>query len=280
MTAPTDSLAQAPEFRLLDALFKADAAAAAILFEGPIALDAPRVGRVEGPDGLKELAERWPPLFNVAAGARLTPRNRVVQPGRAVSELVADVRGPGGEAVRLPISVSADLGPDGRIIEARIYHYEKAITGTSGSRPSPFKDGADRRPGRAEDLPDVNREYFDAVSTFDVEKMMGLFADGAYMEGGTWRITSREDLRRVYEHFLTGEQMALLFSAMTYDGTSFVLEWSAGHLASRESGLTVYQRDAANKLVAVRMYDFFDLRDIPGAAPTPVELPDPAPPRA
>lgn len=264
----TQALEDAPEFKLLDALFRSDADAAAALFAGPAVVDAPWVGRVEGDAGLRDLAGRWPSMFNVDPGRRLAPRGRIVEGPRAVSETWAEVRGADGRPLRLPIAISADLAPDGRLREARLYHYMKAVTGEPGSRPSPFRARPDDRPGRAEDLPDVNADYFRAVSTFDVEMMLGLFAEDAYMESGTWRFQSRPQLRKVYEHFLTGEQMVLLFSAMTYDGESFALEWSAGHLAVRESGLTVYQRNAANKLVAVRMYDFFDLNDIPGLSPT------------
>lgn len=268
----SEDLTSAPEFRLLDALFRSDADAAAALFAEAPVVDAPWVGKVEGESALRELARRWPAQFHVAPGEHLQPRTRIREGDRAVSEAWAMVKGLDGRPIRLPIAVSADLAPDGRLNRARIYHYMKAITGEPGSRPTPFEAKPDSRPGRAEDLPDVNADYFRAVSTFDVEMMMGLFGDGAYMEGGVWRFTTPAQLRKVYEHFLTGEKMEILFSAMTYDGVNFALEWSAGHLAHSESGLTVYERNAEDKLVSVRMYDFFDLNDIPGATPSPVPV--------
>lgn len=264
-------LDQAPEYRLLCALFNADPKAAAECFAGPIAFDAPRVGRAEDLEGLRKISAEWPLLFNVAPGAKVATRFRTVGSGRAVSETIAAVAGVNGEPVRLPIAVAGELDPSGKLKEARIYHYEKAITGQSGTRTSPFKKTPDERLGRPEDLPDVNAKYFHAVSTFDVELAVSLFADGAYIEGGTWRVDTKPQIRRIYEHFLAGnEPMRLLFSAMTYDGSKFALEWAAGHLATRDSGITVYDRNKDDKLVGMRMYDFFDLRDIPGLNPSPI----------
>lgn len=271
MTNADRELDHAPEFKLLRALFDADARAAAELFAGPIVIDAPRVGRIEGMSGLEALASKWPALFNVSPGAKLHTRSRTTGSGRAVSETVASVIGVTGNPVRLPIAIAGELDQSGKLEEARIYHYEKAITGKPGTRPSPFKKSPNERLGRPEDLPDVNAKYFHAVSTFDVDMAVGLFGEGAYIQGGTWLVDTKPQIRRIYEFFLAGnEPMRLLFSAMTYDGSKFALEWAAGHLATRDSGITVYDRNADDKLVGMRMYDFFDLNDIPGLNPKPI----------
>jgi len=272
MTSTEVHLDQAPEFRLLRGMFAGDARGAADCFGGPIVIDAPRVGRIEGVDGLKSLVSQWPSLFNVAPGARLQTRFRTVGSGRAVSETLASVIGVDGQPVRLPIAIVGELDQRGKLTEARIYHYEKAITGKPGLRSSPFKKTPEERLGRPEDLPDVNGKYFEAVSNFDVDAAVGLFANGAYIEGGTWRIDTKPQIRRIYEFFLAGkEPMRLLFSATTYDGTHFALEWAAGHLATRDSGITVYDRNKDDKLTGMRMYDFFDLNDIPGLNPTAIQ---------
>jgi hypothetical protein len=100
---------------------------------------------------------------------------------------------------------------------------------------------------------------------------VGLFADGAYIESGTWRIDTRPQIRRMYEYFLAGQEpMRLVFSTMTYDGSKFAVEWAAAHLPTRESGVTVYERNKDDKLVGMRMYDFFDLNDIPGLDPAAI----------
>jgi hypothetical protein len=201
-----------------------------------------------------------------------------VASGRAVSETIASVASPDGEPVRLPIAIAAELDQSGALLkEARIYHYEKAVTGTRGVRSSPFRKTEDERLGRPEDLPGVNRQYFEGVTSFNVEAMTRLFADGAYIEGGTWVVDTKPQIRRIYEHFLAGkEPMRLLFSATTFDGTRFALEYGSAQLATRDAGLTVYEQNADNKLIGMRMYDFFDLRDIPGLNPSPLGAQDEA----
>jgi hypothetical protein len=268
MTTIGTRLETAPELKLLRALFAGDLKAAAELFSGSIVVDAPRVGRVEGLSGLKDLVAKWPGLFNVAPGAGLEPRARTASASRGVSEAYAAVKGFDGKPLRLPVAIVGDLSERGGLKEARIYHYMKAIMGVPGSRPSPFKESPDERPARPEDLPDVNANYLRAISAYDVEWAVSLFADNAYIESGTWRIDTRAQIRRMYEYFLAGQvPMRLLFSTMTYDGAKFAVEWAAGHLATRESGVTVYERNANDKLVGMRMYDFFDLNDIPGLNP-------------
>jgi hypothetical protein len=271
MTAMETRSEEAPELKLLRALFDADLKAAAALFSGPIVVDAPRVGRIEGLRGLKDLVAKWPGLFNVGPGAKLEPRARTVGARLGVSEATVSIKGFDGKPLRLPIAIVGELSERGGLKEARIYHYMKALIGVPGSRPSPFKQSADEQPARPEDLPDVNASYLRAISAYDVEWAVSLFADEAYIESGTWRIDTRRQIRCLYEFFLAGkEPMRLLFSTMTYDGAKFAVEWAAGHLATRESGVTVYERNAQDKLVGMRMYDFFDLNDIPGLNPSAI----------
>ena len=231
MTEPQQQLSQTREFKAIDALFKSDSDELAGQFGDNIIIDAPRVGRVEGFASVESLVAKWPALFNTTSGERVRPRFRTIgDDGRAVSEVVAMVKDVDGKDLGLPIAVAGEFDKSGSLSELRIYHYEKALTGSLGSRPSPFKRKPDERPGRDTDLPDVNAAYFRGVSAFDVDAVVSLYEDGAYIEGGTWRIDTRPQIRLIYEHFLKGDPMKLLFSAMTYDGRNLSLEWTAGHL--------------------------------------------------
>jgi hypothetical protein len=256
----TAGQADAPEYRLIAALFAGDADAALATFDGTPRLDAPRVGKVDSVDALRELATSWAGMFGVEPGAPVRPRFRTVEDDRAVSEVILPDAGPAN--VELPIAIMGELSGD-RLRDARVYYYQKPVTGTDGRRGTPFERRPDERLGRAEDMPDINAAYFRAVSAWDLEAAMAVFGDDAYIEVGGATITGRERIRRLYEHFF-GNEVRLLFSTLTDDATTLVLEWTSGGDGDRESGLAAYDRDESGRLGAIRMYDNFDPRVVEG----------------
>jgi hypothetical protein len=256
-----------PEYRVLDALFNADDAALARQFSSGVNIDAPRVGRSTGEAAGRDLCQRWPSLYNLAAGqAKLTPRFVTSAEGRCIVEVMAAVTGVDGAPLDLPMVIIGQRGGDGKLTEARIYHYEKPLTGEIGFRPSAFARRDEDRFGVPEDMPGVNADYFRAANGGDVEGALRLFAPDAYIEIGGKVVDTPAQLRTMYEFFLKEAGMQLLFSCMTFDGTNFVLEWTAGH-ANREAGLAVYEADRNGKIRAIRMYDTFDPANIPGLLP-------------
>ncbi len=254
-----------PEFQVLNALFRSDLAALGPLFaDGVVNIDAPRVGLSVGPGQAEALAERWPSLFNVRAGqAVLAQRFTTAAEGRFVCEVMAEVASREGAPVSLPIGVMGERAVDGLLKEVRIYHYEKAVTGEIGFRPSAFPVREDERLGMAEDMPGVNASYFRAANGGDVEGALALFTPDAWIEIGGRIFNTSAQRRRMYEFFLKDVGMQLLFSCMTYDGVNFALEWTAGH-ANREAGLAVYECTGENRIASIRMYDTFDPANIPG----------------
>jgi hypothetical protein len=255
----------APELTLLQALFAADAETAASAFAGAPSVDVPRAGKVMGAEALADLAKAWPGMFGVPPGTELTSRKRVAADGRAVSEVLVEVSGPQGE-VRLPVAIMGELDEAGLLTHARVYYAEWWVTGQHGFRATPFARAADERVGRAEDMPDVNADYFAAVSAWDMDAVMRTFGSRAYIEFGPRQIDERERIGKLYETFF-GNEVRLLFSTITDDGDTMVLEWTSGGPEPRESGLAAYARDADGRIGSIHMYDNFDPTTVPGLVP-------------
>jgi YD repeat-containing protein len=113
----------------------------------------------------------------------------------------------------------------------------------------------------------VHGEYLAAVTAWDGDAIMGVFGSPCYVEFGPQRIDDRERIRTLYEWFF-GDEIKLIFSTITDDGETLVVEWATPG-EERAGGLTAYKRDARGRIGSIHMYDNFDPSNVPGVMESP-----------
>jgi hypothetical protein len=248
-----------PELTLLRALFEGDADGAAAAFAADPVLDAPLAERAVGFAALDRLVRRWPRLFGGGAPQAIEPRHRTAAGARTVCEAIVAL-----DRVHLPIAVVGERTGD-VLREARVYHFRKPFPHVGERRRPAFEVGDRAEPGRAEELPDVNARYFRAYAEGDLDGLMALFAEEAYLQAGLIRLTSRTDLRAFFARGI-GRGLSMRFDAATDDGTTFVLEFT--RLREPVSGgLAAYERTGDGRLAAIRIYDDGDPEVMLGPRP-------------
>ncbi|WP_196805642.1 hypothetical protein, partial [Sphingobium indicum] len=237
--------------------------AASSVFEGEPNLASNRIGSVRGAAAFAQAVKDWPASFKVAVGEKPKLLHETVIDNLSTAEFTVRVQGPLG-SVDLPVAIIGERADSGLIKEARVYYFEKPITGQIGSRLSSFPRQASDRVGQAEDMPGINAEYFRAISKWDIEKTMAVFGRQAYVDIGVKHLDTPEKIRALYLAMF-GIEFQLIFKTLAFDGKTMILEWElAGE--HRESGLAAYQADEEGKIGGIRMYDVFDPDMVPALA--------------
>jgi hypothetical protein len=150
-------------------------------------------------------------------GVTVEDVDSIVTPSRAVDELVLHVNGDAGP-IELPMALAADLDPDARMTELRIYFNRWPLSGARGVRPPLLQPDPDLRP------PDVVTEYHRARAARDGDTAVAIEL-----------CTMTDD----------GRACALEYNAVPRS--------QAGSPPS--AGIAVHVRGDNGKLAAVRIYD-------------------------
>ncbi|HUA49698.1 MAG TPA: nuclear transport factor 2 family protein [Solirubrobacteraceae bacterium] len=162
--------------------------------------------------------------------------------------------------VDVPVAISGNREPDGRLDEVRLYFSSWPFTGRHLNRPPLLQPDPELRAS------DVVADYHRALSAGDVDAVVALFdgdgyvrepAGAQYVHGGT------DKLRAFYSYlFSNGGGIPLEHCALVDDGRACAVEynvvrWGVSELPP-QAGIAVYVRAEGGKLAAARIYDDVD----------------------
>lgn len=243
-----------PSFHLIKALFARDAEAARASFGPDVVLDAPFAGRITGERALRWATRLWPALFGADDRVSVRPRHETIADGRAMVEILVPILCNGAPA-QLPVAIQGELDGSGLLREARVYFCEKPVTGLLRQRASAFPHAGDPKIATPDDFPDVNGPYIANQIAWNIDGIMAQFGDDPYLERGTDRLEGVAAVRSLYDLvIIPGRPVRLVKDTGTYDGKTFVLEWSSSRLPVI-SGISSYERDGNGRIKGIRMYD-------------------------
>jgi hypothetical protein len=224
-------------------------------FVGEPELHHPIRGRIKG--------ERAFRRYLVDTSAWLSERNisiddltHVVRERDGFEEVVLHLDGDRGR-ISLPVGITGNREPDGRIIELRVYYSSRPLMGAHLNRPPVLQPDPDVRTSG------VVGDHQRALAAGDVDAIVATFEpDGHAREpGGADRVHRGHDaLRAFYERrFSNGGGIPLEHCAVVDDGQACALEynvvrWGRTELPP-EAGMAVYLRGETGKLAAAHIYD-------------------------
>ena len=219
-------------------------------------LDDPRVGHVEGAEGLRAFAE--------GTADWLREREAIVEnvaltltPTRTVEEVVLHLLCDRGDRIELPVAVVSDRNPDRTVKSVRVYHSLWPLIG--GHRV--------REPLLPKDpnvvVPDVVGEYQRALTAGDLEAVLATYEDDAYARepsGGEYVYRGKENLREVYSaQFANGGGIPLEHCTVTDNGVRCAIEYNCVRWGVTDippqAGVAVYERGRSRRLAGGRIYD-------------------------
>ena len=245
---------QSIAMRLIAALCRGDAPGARALFGDTVILDGAFCGRVTSEAGLIWASRCWPSLFGHEGPFTPKFRSTTVAGDHIVSEVWLPAYSPDGKAFDLPFALMVDLTEDGLIGEARYYFCERPLTGLLRHRMTsyPTTEPVASTPA---DYPDVNARYIGAQLEADYPQIVAQFGAEFYVERGLDVIRDKGKLLEYYQSIiLPGVTLRVVKNSGTYDGRTFILEWSSARIPT-PSGLAAYERDADGNICALRQYD-------------------------
>jgi hypothetical protein len=104
-------------------------------------------------------------------GVSVEDVDSILTSSRGVEEFVLHISGDGGP-IELPMALAADLDPQSRMTELRIYFSRWPLSGVQGARPPLLQ------PNSALRVPDVVGEYHRALAAGDVDAVVAAFEPG------------------------------------------------------------------------------------------------------
>lgn len=227
------------------------------LFAGEPVIDDPRHGHFAGNDALRQFVERQAAWFRQHEVV-LQPLRTTIGDHASVAEWVAtltidDVR------TELPIAVVGDRDGD-RLTAIRTYHSNWPLDGRHRLRSPIIPEDPDLV------LPDVVREYMDALGSADLAGSLSVFEpDGYFREpsGGPHVYGGPGGIRAAYGAFYEVGPIHLLHCSVIDDGVVCGVEFIAVGWGPRafepQAGIGVYERGASGRLRAARVYDDVDV---------------------
>jgi hypothetical protein len=236
-----------------DGLISGEIDALAGSFAGEPEVHQPVSGRIRGASAFARFVGYTTGWMD-ESGVSVEDVDSIRTPSRGVEEFVLHVAGDGGRT-ELPMALAADLDPQARMTELRIYFSRWPLSGVRGVRPPLLQ------PDPALQAPDVVGEYHRALAAGDVDAVTAAFEPDGYVRepsGGIHRGT--EELRAFYQGlFSDGGGPRLELCAIADDGRACALEYNVVALGRRESppgaGIAVHVRGDSGRLAAVRIYD-------------------------
>jgi limonene-1,2-epoxide hydrolase len=190
------------------------------------------------------------------SGVTVEDVDSLLTPARGVEEFVLHVDSDAGP-IELPMALAADLDPQARMTELRIYYSRWPLSGVRGVRPPLLQPDPDLH------APDVVGEFHRALAAGDVDAVVEAFEPDGYVRepsGGASTHRGANELRAFYElAFSDRGVMPLELCAMADDGRACALEYNTAARGQPESppgaGIAVLVRSDGGKLAAVRFYD-------------------------
>ncbi len=227
-------------------------------FAGVPELHHPVRGRIRGARAFE--------TYVIETKAWLTQRDitvehveHVAEKRRGFGEVVLHLDGEGGP-VDLPVAEVADLEPDRRINELRLYYSSWPLTSRHANRPPVLQPDPTLRE------PDVLADYQRALAAGDVDAIVAAFEPDGYARepaGGQHIHRGPDGLRAFYELLFSNDGgIPLEHCSVIDDGRACALEYNVVRWGKTElppqAGVAVYVRGHSGKLAAARIYDDAD----------------------
>jgi hypothetical protein len=270
--------ANSPELAFIAAISHENSAAAlnifheTKLFGAEPVVDAPH-GRFSGKKAIREFAEDWLESFN-ASNAFVVPVVQTQAGGRSCTEMVVHFN-VGGEYLRVPMIVVADLRDGAKADEIRIYFHYLMAPGFKAYRPPIFQPSFNIH-GEYSLLTGAFGEYYRCLHERDLDKMLDVFDEnicyGGYAPEEIHPLrknyeTIHEEYARVMSRVPSIESVR--FESVIDDGVTGVIEWTLcvtdlGREKYRrvyQAGIAAYERGSKEKLLSVRICDYMDHED-------------------
>jgi hypothetical protein len=224
-------------------------------FAGEPMLYDPVRGRVRGAPAFKAFAARMSDWL-AERNASVERVHHLVLPGGGFEEVVVRIDSEAGR-VAVPIAIVADRRADERILELRVYHSNRPLTGRLTSRQPLLQPDPELR------VSDAVAGYQRALAAGDLDAVVAAFEPDGYARepADAERVHSgREGLRAFYaRQFSYGGGLAQERCAIFGDGRSFALEYNVVRWGKTEllpqAGVAVYVHGPGGKLAAVRVYE-------------------------
>jgi hypothetical protein len=244
--------ARLTEVPFFDGLMTGEIDALVGSFAGEPEVHQPVSGRIRGASAFARFVADTTGWMT-ESGVSVEDVDSILTPSRGVEEFVLHVAGERGP-IELPMALAADLDPQDRMTELRIYFSRWPLSGVRGIRPPLLQPDPDLQ------APDVVGEYHRALAAGDVDAVVAAFEpDGYVREPSGWTHRGTDELRAYYELlFSDGGGLPLELCAIADDRRACALEYNAAVRAQPNApptaGIAVHVRgDSA--LAAVRFYD-------------------------
>jgi hypothetical protein len=227
-------------------------------FAGEPEVHHPVRGRVKGSSAFVRFVTDMT-TWMAARNVTVEDVNFIVKPAGGVEEFVLHLDGDAGP-IELPLALAADLDPDARMIELRMYFSGWPLTGGHRVRPPLLQPVPDLRE------PDVVGDYQRALAAGDIDAAVATFEPNGYVRepaGSAYTHRGTDELRALYQRFFSnGGGIPLEHCAVTDDGRACALEYNVVAWGRTElppqAGIAVYVRGDSGKLAAARIYDDTD----------------------
>lgn len=225
------------------------------LSENPV-IDSPVAGRFEGNDSVNEYLlqkKKWLDDYN----ATVDPFSTIVTNEAIVVEYNFFISVE-GKTKDLPVAIVGMIERDS-VKEIRIYYSTWPLYGKhSGRRPI-----LEENPGLL--MPDIVRDYMNAISGTDAEAVVKLFTESGYIRepsGSEFTHIGEKGLRGFYSSAISGGGIPLKHCTCFTDGTRTAVEYNFsewnGVKFPPEAGIAVYVTGNEGRLLAARVYDDAD----------------------
>lgn len=222
------------------------------MFDGEPNIDTPLQGPIRGREAFERYLERerdW--LLQQQPGAKVL--DIIESPERLIAEYVIYVMRE-GKRIDLPIATVADRTGD-HVTAVRVYHTTSRIRGMHVIRDPLI-------PAANPELPTVVRHYMQAVEEADLDSVLKLFTEDAYLRepgGEEFKHQGRGARRRYFQTALASGGMKLNQCTATFDETRCAVEYVCDRWGGRDidpqPGVAIYEIDPSGLLSAVRLYD-------------------------
>jgi SnoaL-like domain len=224
------------------------------IWPGQVVIYDPREGEVRGHRHLRRFVRNNQVLWT-ERHVRIERVASTSVGGRAVVELLAHLDDYNGQPVDWPIAVVAESSNELSVV-FRTYCSQWPVDGQRHIRRPVLK------PGNTQ-LSDVVDRYLAALSAGDLDSIVSTFAPDAYFResiGPHSFHRGSSELRSYFAKcFSAGGGLTLEHCTVTDDGLRCVLEFNCVRWGSHDlipqAGVTVYERNSAGLLAAVRIYD-------------------------
>lgn len=230
---------------------------------------------------INRMIKEWYEAFE-AENMQVIPTMQFAANGRSICELVVKVEKK-GDTIEMPVCVVAELHTRDKVEDIRVYHFSKWSLKLKPWRKQIFRSDAT---GKGADicLTGGMREYFNALHTPSLERLLGMVDHEKILYGG-YRPDYLEPIRKgiegfreIYEHMVSDipSRLIIRWETITVKDNIWVVEWNGftnprvrslvpcppiGEYEEEDQcGVAIYEFNEEQKLIRVSICDEYGLQ--------------------